>query len=144
MLRAVLSFLGIVPRYPELTEEEVRCHNSRSSLWIVAGHSVYDVTPILRSHPGGEAALLRRGGGVQDCAKDYTFHSRYACGVWHQLKVGELPEMERCRLFVQDPPATDVEETCYRYSDTASVELHPSAHKMDGSESFTRWSRRLT
>lgn len=81
---------GLRKNWPLLSEEEIRRHNSRCSLWIVSGNSVYDVTEILSSHPGGEAAILRRGGGAKDCGRDYSFHSRYARREWEGCKIGEI------------------------------------------------------
>ena len=42
--------------------EEVSHHITPDSLWLVAHGKVYDVTRWVEMHPGGAAALLRRGG----------------------------------------------------------------------------------
>lgn len=90
MFSALFSLGGLKRRWPQVTEEEVRRHNTRSSLWIISGGSVYDVTDILYSHPGGDLALLRRGGSGKDCASDFEFHSRHARSQWEARKVGEV------------------------------------------------------
>ncbi|CBH10030.1 cytochrome b5, putative [Trypanosoma brucei gambiense DAL972] len=90
MFDYLLSLLGLLKEWPQYTLDDVRKHNDRHSLWIVAGNSVYDVTSILDSHPGGANALLQRGGGVKDCTNDFGYHSRAAQAVWASLKVGEV------------------------------------------------------
>ncbi|EAN96281.1 putative cytochrome b5 [Trypanosoma cruzi] len=90
MLKGLLQIIGLKKEWPVFTLDEVRQHNDRSSIWIVAGNSVYDVTHILDTHPGGLNALLRRGGGVKDCTEDFYFHSRAARRTWNSLKIGEL------------------------------------------------------
>lgn len=99
LLVKVLSLSGLKRDWPLFSEEEVRMHNTRRSLWIVSGNSVYDVTAVLTVHPGGEAAMLRRGGGAKDCEADYTFHSRYARREWDARKVGEVTPEVAARLF---------------------------------------------
>lgn len=99
LLVKVLSFSGLKKDWPLFSEEEVRMHSSRRSLWIVSGNSVYDVTAVLTSHPGGEAAMLRRGGGAKDCEADYAFHSRYARREWDARKIGEVTPEVATRLF---------------------------------------------
>nr|CCC89786.1 unnamed protein product [Trypanosoma congolense IL3000] len=90
MLGYLLSLVGLSREWPQYTLDDVRKHNDRHSLWIVAGNSVYDVTSIVDSHPGGANALLQRGGGVKDCVIDFGYHSRSAQSLWASLKVGEV------------------------------------------------------
>lgn len=108
MLNDLLILSGLKKRWPVLSEEEVRLHNTRRSLWIVSGNSVYDVTGVLGSHPGGEAAILRRGGGTRNCESDYAFHSRYARREWDDRKVGEITPEVALRLFPPRNPASEV------------------------------------
>jgi cytochrome b involved in lipid metabolism len=44
------------------TEAEVSTHNKRSDLWIILKNKVYDVTPFVEEHPGGDAILNNAGG----------------------------------------------------------------------------------
>ncbi|KPA80421.1 hypothetical protein ABB37_04658 [Leptomonas pyrrhocoris] len=99
LLVKVLSLSGLRKDWPLFSEDEVRVHNSRRSLWIVSGNSVYDVTAVLTTHPGGEAAILRRGGGAKDCNADYAFHSFYARREWDARKVGEVTPEAAAKLF---------------------------------------------
>lgn len=99
LLEKVLSLSGLKKEWQLFSEEEVRMHNTRRSLWVVAGNSVYDVTAVLTVHPGGEAAMLRRGGGAKDCEADYAFHSRYARREWDARKIGEVTPEVAAKLF---------------------------------------------
>ena len=74
----------------KFTYEEIAKHNTSASVWIICDGRVYDVTPLLPTHPGGEQALLRRGGGVQDCRRDYDFHSRKGRQEWSKYLIGEV------------------------------------------------------
>ncbi|ORC90149.1 cytochrome b5 [Trypanosoma theileri] len=98
MFESLVRFLGFGRKWPTFTLDEVREHNDSSSLWIVAGNSVYDVTSIMNSHPGGANALLRRGGGVKDCTEDYYYHSCATRRTWELYKIGELAPGESRRL----------------------------------------------
>jgi len=92
MLDSLLVAMGLAKDWPKLSWDEIQQHDSKESLWIVAGNDVYDVTNFLQSHPGGTSALLRRGGGARDCTEDYHFHSRSGRKQWAQYKIGILLE----------------------------------------------------
>lgn len=47
---------------PFLTLEEVQKHNSRESVWVIIGDTVYDLTAFLDEHPGGPDIILRHAG----------------------------------------------------------------------------------
>ncbi|XP_072990161.1 cytochrome B5-like protein [Typha latifolia] len=44
------------------TKEEVSQHNARKDCWIIVKGKVYDVTPYVEEHPGGDAILNNAGG----------------------------------------------------------------------------------
>ncbi|GET90353.1 hypothetical protein, conserved [Leishmania tarentolae] len=90
MLTQLLQFVGITRRWTTFTREEVARHNTSESLWIIVGNSVLDITPLIGKHPGGNGALLKRGGGVKDCAEDLMFHGRAARRDAEKYKIGEL------------------------------------------------------
>lgn len=140
MLIKVLSLGGLKKDWPLFSEEEVRMHNTRRSLWIVSGNSVYDVTAVLTSHPGGETAMLRRGGGSKDCEADYAFHSRYARREWDARKVGEVTPEVAAKLFPSrsaDHPAEGRAGTsCHVSASTAAG--FPRTHAALHEESRTR------
>ncbi|RWR79181.1 cytochrome B5-like protein isoform X1 [Cinnamomum micranthum f. kanehirae] len=43
------------------TKDEVSRHNSRTDCWIIIKDKVYDVTPYVEEHPGGDAILAHAG-----------------------------------------------------------------------------------
>lgn len=139
MLSDLLFLSGFRKRWPIIGEEEIRMHNTRRSLWIVSGNSVYDVTGVLGSHPGGEAAILRRGGGSKNCEADYTFHSHYARQEWDNRKIGEITPEVALRLF---PPRTGAHEENTRSVTACTAGSPPvgisQAHMNSGEESHTR------
>lgn len=46
----------------KLTLEEVAKHNAESDCWLIVKDKVYDVTPYVNEHPGGESILNNAGG----------------------------------------------------------------------------------
>lgn len=90
MFTQLLQFAGLGQRWPTFTREEVARHNTSESLWIIVGNSVLDITPLIGKHPGGNGALLKRGGGVRDCAEDLMFHGRATRRDAQKYKIGEL------------------------------------------------------
>ncbi|OAY68568.1 cytochrome B5-like protein [Ananas comosus] len=44
------------------TKKEVSVHNTRKDCWIIIKDKVYDVTPYVEEHPGGDAILNNAGG----------------------------------------------------------------------------------
>ena len=59
-LHALTSALASTPA--TFSAEEVAHHDSEEDCWLVIGGVVYDVTPFLRSHPGGIAIVLPYAG----------------------------------------------------------------------------------
>jgi len=62
-----------VNRFNVITAEEVAEHCTRDSLWMIVKDNVYDITPYVSSHPGGERALLKFAG--KDGTENVQFHS---------------------------------------------------------------------
>ncbi len=50
-----------VTKLPEYTVEDVGKHSNNESCWLIIDGLVYDVTPYLALHPGGEAILRNAG-----------------------------------------------------------------------------------
>lgn len=82
------DWLGREERW--FTADEVASHNTPKDLWLTAHGKVYDVTVWVERHPGGAAALLRRGG--QDASRDLDFHSKRARELWEATCIGKLDE----------------------------------------------------
>lgn len=75
--------------YPML---EVARHTSRNSAWLVVHGKVYDVTPYLDEHPGGDDILLDSTG--RDATREFedVGHSDGARAQLAELYIGELRE----------------------------------------------------
>jgi len=71
---------------------QVRQHGNESSAWIVAKQNVYDVTKLLKNHPGGAHCLLKYAGGVKDTYVDLKFHSKKGQRMWSRYLIGTLRE----------------------------------------------------
>lgn len=52
----------IVEKKVFITSAEIEKHKSRDDLWMVVNGKVYDVTPFVDEHPGGEEVLVDCGG----------------------------------------------------------------------------------
>ncbi|XP_040839639.1 cytochrome b5 reductase 4 isoform X3 [Ochotona curzoniae] len=53
---------GLKGRLIEVTEEELKKHNKRDDCWICIRGFVYNVSPYMEYHPGGEDELMRAAG----------------------------------------------------------------------------------
>jgi cytochrome b involved in lipid metabolism len=68
------------------TMAEVARHNVSGDCWLVAHGKVYDASPFLVAHPGGEFAILRHAG--TESTVDFDFHSSKAQAMWAQYLIG--------------------------------------------------------
>ena len=82
------NWMGRAERW--YTAEEVAHHRTPTDLWLIAHGKVYDVTKWVEMHPGGAAALLRRGG--LDATRDFDFHTKHARKMWEQTYIGKLDD----------------------------------------------------
>uniref|UniRef100_A0A250YJA9 Cytochrome b5 reductase 4 n=1 Tax=Castor canadensis TaxID=51338 RepID=A0A250YJA9_CASCN len=53
---------GLKGRLSEVTEEELKKHNKKDDCWICIRGFVYNVSPYMEYHPGGEDELMRAAG----------------------------------------------------------------------------------
>jgi cytochrome b involved in lipid metabolism len=90
LFSAAKKIFGVDADVAHFSMAEIARHHSKDTLWIITGTSVYDITPLLNSHPGGKEALLRRGGGCKDCQPDFGFHSAKARSEWQTYYIGEV------------------------------------------------------
>eukprot|EP01087_Luapelamoeba_hula_P012347 TRINITY_DN3431_c2_g1_i1.p1 TRINITY_DN3431_c2_g1~~TRINITY_DN3431_c2_g1_i1.p1 ORF type:complete len:143 (+),score=35.15 TRINITY_DN3431_c2_g1_i1:82-510(+) len=72
------------------TKEEVAKHNTPEDLWMVVQGRVYNVTPFLEEHPGGDGVLLDNAGVDSTEAFDDVGHSADATELMHTYYVGDL------------------------------------------------------
>ncbi|XP_056640515.1 cytochrome b5 [Diorhabda carinulata] len=77
---------------------QVKEHNDNKSTWIVIHNEVYDVTPFLNEHPGGEEVLLEQAGKEASEAFEDVGHSSDARELMVKYKVGEIIPSERTEV----------------------------------------------
>lgn len=70
--------------------EEVTKHNKLKDCWLIISGKVYDVTPFMEDHPGGDEVLLAATG--KDATSDFedVGHSDSARGMMEQYYIGEV------------------------------------------------------
>uniref|UniRef100_A0A7C9DWU4 Cytochrome b5 heme-binding domain-containing protein n=1 Tax=Opuntia streptacantha TaxID=393608 RepID=A0A7C9DWU4_OPUST len=70
--------------------EEVSRNNSKDSCWLIISGKVYDVTPFLDDHPGGDEILLTATG--KDATEDFedVGHSDDAREMMKKYYIGEV------------------------------------------------------
>ncbi|KAF5276226.1 hypothetical protein FQR65_LT04031 [Abscondita terminalis] len=74
--------------------EEVKQYNDNQKSWIIIHNSVYDVTPFLNEHPGGEEVLLEQAGRDGSEAFEDVGHSSDARELMMKYKIGDIVESE--------------------------------------------------
>lgn len=77
------------------TRKDVAAHNTNKDNWFIIHNNIYDVTPFLNEHPGGEEVLIEQGG--KDATENFedVGHSSDAREMMKKFKVGELVHEER-------------------------------------------------
>ncbi len=71
---------------------QVRRHCTADSCWLIAHGKVYDVTRMVKKHPGGERSILRHAG--KESTEDFDFHSKSGKKLYAERHVhacGDLP-----------------------------------------------------
>ncbi|KAF7090235.1 hypothetical protein CFC21_093017 [Triticum aestivum] len=70
--------------------QEVRKHSQRKDCWLIISGKVYDVTPFMEEHPGGDEVLLACTG--KDATADFEDigHSDAAKELMPQYCIGEV------------------------------------------------------
>ncbi|XP_010520941.1 PREDICTED: cytochrome b5 [Tarenaya hassleriana] len=73
-----------------LTFDEVSNHNKTKDCWLIISGKVYDVTPFMDDHPGGDEVLLSSTG--KDATNDFedVGHSDTARDMMKQYYIGEI------------------------------------------------------
>jgi len=79
----------------EYTKAQVQEHNNKSSVWVLIHNDIYDVTPFLNEHPGGEEVLIEQAGKEASEAFEDVGHSSDAREMMGKFKIGTLVAAER-------------------------------------------------
>ncbi len=83
---------------PLYSWSEIQQHACAESCWLVVRGVVYDVTPMLSTHPAGIQSILRNAG--TDAEKHYDFHSAQAIKLWKKYEIGYLEGYKEHTLCV--------------------------------------------
>ncbi|XP_073297717.1 cytochrome b5-like isoform X1 [Primulina huaijiensis] len=72
------------------TFDEVEKHNKLEDCWLIVHGKVYDVSPFIVEHPGGEEVMLSSTG--KDATSDYEDigHSEYAKDLMKNYVIGQV------------------------------------------------------
>ncbi|XP_073035474.1 cytochrome b5-like [Primulina eburnea] len=72
------------------TFDEVEKHNKLEDCWLIVHGKVYDVSPFIEEHPGGEEVMLSSTG--KDATSDYEDigHSEYAKDLMKNYIIGQI------------------------------------------------------
>lgn len=79
----------------QYTLKEVSEHKDNRSTWLVIHNNVYDVTPFLNEHPGGEEVLLEQAGKEASDHFEDVGHSSDARDLMKKYQVGEIVDAEK-------------------------------------------------
>jgi len=97
------------PAVKKYSLKEIAEHNSAKSTWIVIHDLIYDVTPFLDEHPGGEEILLEQAGKNGTENFEDVGHSTDAREMMKQYVIGEVIDEEK--IDGKEPPAPDPSES---------------------------------
>lgn len=90
--------LANLTHLPEYTLEQVSWHDTADDCWIVLNDKVYNITKLIRNHPGGFEVLLEQAGRDATLAFRSVGHSIDAVEQVDEFLVGILPAKQRMYL----------------------------------------------
>lgn len=107
------------------TAEDVRQHNSQKSAWVIMDGSVYDVTSLLNSHPGGSSVILNAAGGDAASAFKAGSHSSSNRRAMEKYKIGPLVTSSST---TNNPPSTPDTSSGTKTYTASDVETHSNSN----------------
>jgi cytochrome b5 len=78
------------PACKTFTKEEVAKHTEPEDTWIIISGRVYNITPFMEEHPGGDGVLMDNAGQDATSAFDDVGHSEEAQEMMRQYYIGDL------------------------------------------------------
>ncbi|KAF5732444.1 cytochrome b5 isoform A [Tripterygium wilfordii] len=86
--------------------QEVETHNTTNDCWLIISGKVYDVTPFMDEHPGGDDVLLSSTG--KDATNDFedVGHSDNARDMMDQYCIGKIDANTLPAIRNYIPPQT--------------------------------------
>ncbi|XP_076888954.1 cytochrome b5-like [Bidens hawaiensis] len=89
-----------------LSFEEVSKHNRKTDCWVIISGKVYDVTPFLDDHPGGDEVLILAT--EKDATEDFedVGHSEAATDLMKKFYVGEIDSNTLPKKMTYNQPST--------------------------------------
>ncbi|CAI9768844.1 unnamed protein product [Fraxinus pennsylvanica] len=102
------------------TFEEVASHNKKDDCWLIISGKVYDVTPFLEEHPGGDEVLLTST--EKDATNDFedVGHSDDAKVTMQKFYIGEIDESTLPSKQKYTPPSATSTATANQDSGSSS------------------------
>ncbi|KAL8148463.1 cytochrome b5-like [Apium graveolens] len=93
--------------------EDVAIHNKTKDCWLIIAGKVYNVTPFMDDHPGGDEVLLAATG--KDATDDFedTGHSDNAREMMDQYCIGEIDPstVPQKRVFITPQQAHNTDKS---------------------------------
>ncbi|PIN06000.1 Cytochrome b5 [Handroanthus impetiginosus] len=87
------------------TFEEVANHNSKEDCWVTISGKVYNVTPFLEEHPGGDEILLMNTGKDATTEFEDVGHSSDAQEKMKEFYIGDIDTSTLPAKQQYTPPA---------------------------------------
>ncbi|VVT54676.1 uncharacterized protein SAPINGB_P004195 [Magnusiomyces paraingens] len=82
-----------------ISTSEIEKHIEKDDLWMVINGKVYDITPFVDEHPGGEEVLVDCGGQDATTSFEDVGHSDDATEILEKLYVGDAnPEEYKVKI----------------------------------------------
>ena len=73
--------------------KEISQHNKPSDCWLIVHNKVYNVTSMIKKHPGSKNAIIKKCG--TDATIDYNFHSSNTKkNIWNKYHIGYVKNNE--------------------------------------------------